>query len=179
MPGLTLMERYYGINEKLNQFLQSRYSDLKIYKYGVNPALLKSDLKKSEKIYPYGLSYLTNINEKGWTSLESGIYTTFNYQVNYFTSPNTEFTNDSNLYKPFDLLKLALTDVNLKILEIDGYTLADIQKIETSENNFNVVSGAIVPSRILIAKMSAVCGYPESIPQPTLATDTSKALTFN
>ena len=46
---MTLYEKYYAINEKLNQFLQGKYSDLKILKYGIDPATLKVDATKLKK----------------------------------------------------------------------------------------------------------------------------------
>ena len=171
---MTLYEKYYAINEKLNQFLQGKYSDLKILKYGIDPATLKVDANKVEKVYPYAISYITNIKEKAWTSLETGTFTEFDLQISFFTSPQTEFTNDSVIQKAFDLLRVGITDINLKVLE----NICNLKRLKDVPSFFNIVSGAVVPSRILIAEMQAICSYPESIGQPTLATDTESALSF-
>lgn len=183
MPGLTLQERYYGINENLNKFLQSKYIDCPVLKYGIDVATLKTDTKKAEKIYPYAMTSINNISSNAWTSEESGIFTRFDYQVNFFTSPKTEFTNDAKLFKPFEFIKLAFTDINKTVLEIidkdDNITmLADILNV-SEMSGFGVISGAVTPSKILIVKFAAICGYPESIGSNGYATDTSKALGFD
>ena len=171
---MTLIEKYYAINEKLNQFLQSNYSDLKILKYGIDVATLKLNAKEIEKVYPYAISYITSIEEKAWTSLETGCYTEFDLQISFFTSPKTEFTNDSVLMKAYDLLRVGLSDINLKVLG----NVANLKRLRTSTNLFNVVSGAIVPSRVLIAQMSAICSYPLELGQPTEATDIFPSWSF-
>ena len=182
MPGLTLEERYYGINENLNKFLKSKYLDCPIYKYGIDPATLKSETKASEKIYPYAKTALTNINSNAWSSEESGHYTKFDFHVNFFASPKTEFEKDSDLFKPYNFIKLAFTDISKTVLQIvdgDNITmLADILRISEMPG-FGVISGAVTPSKILIVSMSAVCGYHESIGNAGYATDTKKALVFN
>ncbi len=186
MPGLTLQERYYGINENLNKFLMGRYIDCPIYKYGVDPATLKTNVRQSGKVYPYAKTSINNITPNAWTSEESGHYTRFDFQVNFFTSPKTEFTNDSDLHKPFEFIKLAFTDINKTVLQIVSGTgenavitmLADILSISELPG-FEVISGAIVPSKILIVKMAAVCGYPETIGDSGYATNTSMALGFD
>lgn len=187
MPGLTLMQRYYGINENLNKFLKTKYSiSCPILKYGIDVATLKTDTKKAEKIYPYAMTSVNNITSNAWTSEESGHYTRFTFQVNYFTSPKTEFTNDSELYKSFEFIKLAFTDINKTVLQIvsgTGYEakitmLADILRV-SEMNGFGIISGAVTPNKILLVEMAAVCGYPESIGEPTMATDTKQALVFD
>lgn len=186
MPGLTLMERYYGINENLNKFLQSKYKDCPIYKYGIDVATLKSNTKNPEKIYPYAMTSINSITSNAWTSEESGHYTRFTFQVNFFTSPKTEFTKDADLYKAFEFIKLAFTDINKTVLQIVSGTgeeakitmLADILRV-SEMNGFGVISGAVTPSKILLVEMAAVCGYPESIGDNGYATDTSQALVFD
>lgn len=182
MPGLTLDERYYHINKNLNEFLQSKYVDCPIYKYGIDVATLKSRERKSEGIYPYAQTVITNISSNAWTSEESGHLTKFDYILNYFTSPRTEFERDDELFKPFEFIKLAFTDINKTVLQLvneetlDITMLADIHSLSFMPGY--VVKGAVTPSRILIVKMMAVCGYPASIGGNGLATDTSKAMEF-
>lgn len=182
MSGMTLYEKYYAINENLNKFLKAQNVDCPILKYGVDVATLKSDTSKAEKIYPYAKTSISNISPNGWTSEESGHYTRFDFQVNFFTSPRTEYTNDANLHKPFEFIKLAFTDINKSVLQIingnDITMLADILSL-TDVPGFGVFSGAITPTRILIVKMAAVCAYPASIGGNGYATDTSKALEFD
>lgn len=186
MSGLTLMQKYYGINENLNKFLISKSIDCPILKYGIDVATLKSDTKKPEKIYPYAMTSINDISSNAWTSEESGHYTRFTFQVNYFTSPKTEFINDANLYKPFEFIKLAFTDINKTVLQIVNTLeyetkitmLADILSI-SEINGFGIISGAVTPSKILLVKMAAVCSYPETIGGNGYATDTSKALVFD
>lgn len=183
MPGLTLQERYFAINENLNKFLQENYINCPVLKYGIDRATLKSDTKKAEKIYPYAMTSINNISHNAWTSEESGHYTRFDFQVNFFASPKTEFTNDADLYKPFEWIKLAFTDITKTVLQriIDEdhiFMLADILSV-TDMPGFEVKSGAITPNMILIVKMAAVCSYPASIGGNGLATDISKALEFD
>lgn len=183
MPGLTLMERYYGINKNLNKFLVANSVVCPVYKYGIDIATLKSNAKQAEKIYPYAMTSVNNITTNAWTSEESGVYTRFDYQVNFFTSPKTEFTKDADLYDAFEFIKLALTDITKAVLQTFDLIenkitmLADILSLSELPG-FTVTSGAIVPSMILIVKMAAVCGYPQVIGGDGYAVDISKALSY-
>lgn len=178
MPGLTLDERYFAINEAINKFLSANSIDCPIFKYGIDPGTLKTNIAKNEKVYPYAMTSINNVETVSWTSEENGIYTRFEYQVNFFTSPKTEFTNDADLYKPFEWIKLALTDVNKSVLQVFDNVepkitmLADLLSVRVIPG-FKIVSGAILPSKILIAKMAAVCGYPDPVGSVGEATDIS------
>jgi hypothetical protein len=167
MPGLTLQERYYGINKSVRKFLRDNGFDVPIYKYGIDPATAKDDLKSQAKKYPYFQSFLIDPKPQSWTSFEKGRYTRFEYQLSFFTSPQTEFTNDGDLWKPFEAAQIAFSDAQSDVLRIDpndpdSSTYADVLDIRTKQD-FGLVSGAVVPSGVIIVKLAAMIGYPMTI----------------
>lgn len=165
--GLTLIQRYYKINEALNNYLKVRGTALNftcpVIKYGIDRATLKSETKSQADKYPYIQTYVMNVSPVAWTSYESGILTDFEYQLSFFTSPRNEFMNDTDYFIPFDVAKNALSDINLQLLKTTDQlgnvtTLADLQDVKF-HYEFEMKSGSPVPSAFLIAKMRAVCGY--------------------
>lgn len=179
----TLLERYYGINRALNEYLVSRSITCPILKYGIDAAALKTATKSQIVKYPYMQSYLMNPRPAAWTSEESGIMTEFEYQLNFYTAPTDEFSNDAGLYTPFEVAKNALSDVNARVLAIPGYaggetTWADLLDIKHSYD-FAMKSGNPVPAAFMIARFRAVCAYAKDVPEAGPTTDLDDAITIN
>lgn len=182
MAGLTLMQRYYGINKALNDYLKSRAIDCPVIKYGIDPATIKAQSNAQTGFkYPYFQSYIRPVNPQAWTSSDAGTLTQFEYQLSFFTGPQDEFANDADKFIPFDVARNALSDVNIRLLAtVDIYgnrtTLADLLDVQ-HHYEFSMKTGQPVPAAFLIAKMRAVCAYPISIPDATLSTDIDNAIT--
>jgi len=186
MSRQTLQEKYFSINAALNRYIKSYSLRCPVIKCGVDPATLKDsarDQTSARARYPYLQSHLMNVNPTAWTSDRSGIYTRFEYQLSFFTSPDTEIENDSELFKPFDVARMALSDINTgALLLVDETTgaqssIADLLSIR-EERNFSMVSGAAVPRAVLVAKLATVCGYPVRTPDPGISTDLEDAISI-
>jgi len=178
--GLTLQERYYEINKRLRVFLRDNGFDVPVVKYGVDFATTKTETKSQDLKYPYFQTHLKQSKPQSWTSNNGGQYTVFRYYVSFFASPKTEYIKDSENFKVFELARVAFSDVNADLLRIDPLdldsgTLADVLDIEVDQD-FGEVSGAIVPSGIIIVKMAAVIGYPINLPEPSDATNIDAAI---
>lgn len=188
MNGLTLQERYYKINEALNLFLKSKNVVCPVYKYGVDPATLNTSPNGQDKKYPYFQSFLLNPKPQSWTTQKGGTYFTFEYQLSFFTSPRNEFQNDTIEWKPFELARIAFSDIDIDLLRIkpegggdpepNAATLADVLDVRTMIG-FKMTSGAVVPSGVLLIKMAAVVGYPIEITNPTEATNIDDAISIS
>ena len=177
----TLQEKYYAINAALNAFMKARGVRCPVIKFGVDPATLKASSKdQTDSRYPYFQSFILNPKATAWTSDGGGIYARFEYQLSFFTSPENEFENDAALFLPFNLARMALSDVDQQVLcrvDEDGNKLyiADLLDLQ-EKTDFSMVSGAPVPTGVLLAKFAAVCGYPVHLPGPGISTDLDFAL---
>lgn len=178
----TLQEKYYAINAALNAFLKAKGVRCPVIKYGIDPATLKNNSKdQTNNRYPYFQSFILNPKATAWTSDGGGVYTRFEYQLSFFTSPENEIENDAALFLPFNLARVALSDVNLQVLRRvsggESVFIADL--LDLQENpDFSMVSGAPVPTGVLLAKFAAVCGYPVHFDGPGISTDLDFALEF-
>lgn len=166
MSGLTLQQRYYGINRALSSYLIDKGISCPIIKYGIDPATLKDRSNPSAGFsYPYLQTFIPNQNPVAFTSLDSGTLTEFDFQVSFFTAPEDEFGNDEDYFLPFVAVINALSDVNLRLLDYydkgtDSLTTyADLVAPLMISQEFGIKSGQGVPAAFLIAKMRAVCGY--------------------
>lgn len=183
--GLTLMERYYAINQAINAYLISKNIFCPVIKYGIDPGTLKAKWNGQQyDTFPYLQTYISNVRPLAWTSYPSGTLTDFDFQISFFTSPADETINDSVFFKPFEAVKNGLANINLNLLQTtdqDGNitTIADIKSL-LFHYEFNMKSGSPVPSAFVIYKMRAVCGYGEDLaePDPTISTDLDQAITF-
>lgn len=178
----TLQEKYYAINAALNAFIKSKSVRCPVVKYGIDPATLKDSAKdQTNKRYPYFQSFILNPKATAWTSDGGGVYTRFEYQLSFFTSPANELENDAALFLPFNLARTALSDVELQVLRRvengESVFIADLLDLR-EETNFGMVSGAPVPTGVLIARFATVCGYPVRVPGPGISTDLDFALEF-
>lgn len=181
---MTLEEKYYAINAALNAWFETQEVRCPVVKFGVDPATLKASVRdQTNSRYPYFQSFLMNPQPQAWTSSAAGVYTRFEYQLSFYTSPDNEFTNDAALWLPFNLARIALSDVSLGVLSVDSnaavaVTIADLLRVR-EERSFSMVSGAPVPRGVLIAEMAAVCSYPISTPDPGRSTDLDSAITIS
>lgn len=184
--GLTLMERYYAINQALNAYLVSLDLNCPVIKYGIDPATLKRTWKgQAYERYPYIQTYITNVKAQQWTSYQGGTLTEWDFQVSFFSSPKTEFENDAVYFRPFEAVKNGLSNIRLNLLQTTGEdgkvtTLADIFDPVRFHYEFEMKSGSPVPSAFAIFKMRAVCGYGQNLAEPdtTLSTDLDNAINY-
>lgn len=177
---LTLQERYYKINEALNNFFESQSLDCRVLKYGIDPATTKDNTNLQEKKYPYFQSFLLNPKPQSWTDQQSGTYYEFEYQLSFFTSPRNETEDDIDEMRPFEIARIALCDIDLDLLRIDpddpsSGTYATVLDVKTPLS-FKMVSGAVVPSGVLLVKMAAVVSYPITLPVVGDATNIDNAI---
>lgn len=184
--GLTLMERYYAINQAINSYLVSKNIFCPVIKYGIDPATIKPTWKNTQyDRFPYIQTFISNVRPVAWTSYFKGTLTDFDFQISFFTSPTDETINDSVFFKPFEAVKNALSNINLKLLQtVDQAgnitTIADLRSM-VYHKDFYMKSGSPVPSAFLICKMRAVCGYGNDLaePDPTISTDIDNSINFN
>ncbi len=187
MSGQTLEEKYYAINSAVARFLQSKNVRCPVIAFGIDPATLKDSLKdqtSQNARYPYLQSFLLSATAQPWTTFAGGIYTRFEYQLSFFTAPQIELENQASLFLPFNLAKIALTDISLgALLSVDStpenpVTIADLLRIR-EERSFHMVSGAPVPKAVIVAEFAAVCAYPSpAVTDPGRSTDLDHAITI-
>jgi hypothetical protein len=126
--GLTIMQRYYAINQAIDSYLISKDIFCPVIKYGIDPATLKPKWKgKQYDRFPYLQTFISNVKPQAWTSYYSGTLTDFDFQISFFTSPDNEFINDVNFFKPFEAVKNGLSNINLNLLQ----TTSEDEKITT------------------------------------------------
>jgi len=172
---MTLEETYYAINKALIDYLASQSITCPLLKYGVDPAVAKESKKDNQNNkYPYLQSYYQNVKQQSWTSNKSGIYTTFDYQLSFFTAPQTEYTNDSKLFFPFEISKNAMSDIDLNLL----HNIAVIKRTKIDHKS-DMKSGQLVPAAFVVYEMGAVCSYKATIPDATQATNIDAAIKIN
>jgi len=172
---VNVTEKYYAINTALNTYLKSKGITCPVLKYGIDPAAAKANKKDNvTNKYPYMQSYFSNIKETSWTSELNGIYTTFDYQISFFTAPDTEYTNDAKLFYPFEVAKNAMGDVQLNLL-------SGIASILRKKGHYEsgMKSGQLVPAAFIIYSMATVCSYEAIVPVPANATNIDNAIVIN
>jgi len=181
----TLIEKYYALNTCLSQFLKSRNAICPVVQFGVDPATIKASSKdQTVNRYSYIQTFILNPKVQSWTSHEGGIYTRFEWQLSFFTSPDNEFENMTELWRPYNLARMALSDISLgAFLSIDPLTglsvsIADLLNVR-EELASSMVSGAPVPRAVMIAEMASVCAYPDTVPDPGESTDLDLAISYN
>ena len=149
---MTLIETYYKLNESLNTSLRSQGVDCKVYKYGVNPAMING--VSAKQAYPYiQTSYSVDFSHSHTTD-ESSILTDFDYQLSFFTAPKSDFANDSKIINIWEGVKNCVSDIRLNAFG-DYASLMNHQEIDGLADT----SGMTLASKFLICKMRAVCSY--------------------
>lgn len=172
---MNLTQKYYAINTAINAYLKSKSITCPLYKHGVDPSKIKGNVKDNvNNRYPYMQDYLSNIKQQSWTSEIGGIYTTFDLQISFFTSPDTEEENDAKLFYPFEVMKNALSDNQLNLLK-------DIAVIKRTKGHYesNMKSGNFVPAAFVIYEMAAVCNYEAIVPGSGEAINIDRAIKIN
>lgn len=186
MTGMTLLEKYYAINKAIMAWMQGQSVYCPIVKYGIDPAVLKATFAdQSLSLYPYFQTFISNVRPVAWTTKEAGILTEFDFQLSFFTSPEDETVNDSSKFTPFEMARIAFTDISLRVLEeIDDDTGESLPYASILSTNFHyefeMKSGSPVPSAFMLARMRAVCSYPTNviISDPGLSTDIFDGIEF-
>lgn len=169
---MTLNEKYYAINTKINQYLKGKNISARVYKYGINPSLVKKDrVNTSEVKYPYFQSSIDNKHPQPFTSRENGILMNFDYQLNYYTGPHSEFQNDTKYFWPFEVVANAMGDIALGLI----WGIANILHVN-GPYYFEQKSGQSVPQAVLVYNMQAVCSYEADIEPASEATNIDPAL---
>lgn len=180
----TLREKYYAINTVLNNWLVANGIRSPVYKFGVDPSTIKAATRdQNGSRYPYFQSFLTPTNPTAWTLSAVGTYARFEYQLNFYTSPQSEFVNDAARFNPFFAAKMAFSDIDAKLLVVptasgQGVTIADVLSVR-EEYDFGMASGAPVPTAVLLVSMAAIVAAPIITPDPGTSTDVESALELN
>ncbi len=168
----TIHQVYYAINAAIISYLAENNIKASFYKTGIDPATLKTDRANLQTIrYPYIQSTITNLDPQSWTSKESGIFTDFDYQLSFFTAPQSELENDSKYFYAFEVAKDALSDVNLNLI-------GDIASIMSTNGpiDFQTKSGQSVPSAVMIYRMRSICAYRAIVEDSGTTTDLNGAI---
>lgn len=169
---MTLNERYYAINSAIIGYLKEKGIKASVIKYGINPALLKDDRADTAEIrYPYFQSFIDNKKPQAFSSRESGVLMNFDYQLNFYTGPFSEFENDSKYFYPFEVVCNVMGDVRLQLLN----GIANVRHVN-GPYYFDQKSGQVVPSATMIYNMQAVCSYEAEIVPAIDSTDLDAAL---
>lgn len=171
---MTINQKYYAINQRLSDQLYINGVACPVIQGGIDPATLKVDQSNTSSVrYPYVQTHMTNVDQQSWTSTESGIFTTFDYHLSYFTTPGNEFKNRSKYFYPFEVVKNLMSDIKINLLE----GLAAIQST-TGPFEFELKSGQAVVSSVMIYRMWTVCSYALGVDPATLATDIDQAIVY-
>lgn len=97
---MNISEKYYAMNTALNQGLQAQGQTARVYKYGTVPNLSK---------YPYFQSSYRVTRRQPFASSESGVLTSFEYTLNFFTAAENDEDNDSALLNPYEIARELIT----------------------------------------------------------------------
>lgn len=163
---MTLQEKYYALNGAISDFMLSQSIDCPLVKFGVDIGTVRSSLKNQQvDRYPYFQTSLLNPKPQYATAKESGIYTEFEYQVSFFTSPHSEKDDDTALWRPWQVLEVIFSDINLGVFrsnpsQVNTPMIANLLRYRTIPTS-EMVSGAFVPKSVLLAEFAAVCTYPD------------------
>lgn len=185
--GMTLMQKYYGINAGLNAFLALKNIACPVIKYGIDPGAIKTRSKdQRESVFPYLQTYISNVRQVAWTTKQSGVLTDFDFQMSFFTAPSVETVNDERLFIPFELARIAFTDITAGALVMtdpatgEQVPYASILSAQF-HYEFEMKSGSPVPSAFMLAKMRSVCAYPSeaAIADPGVSTDIESGIQIN
>ena len=97
---MTIIEKYYAMNEALNIALKAYSITARVYKYGAVP----------EKVsYPYFQSSYRVTNRQPYGKKSTGTLTDFEYTLNFFTAAATDEANDESLFIPYEAARELIT----------------------------------------------------------------------
>lgn len=140
---MTIAEKFYAMNAAVQTFLNAQGHGTQIYKYGRRPDAVK---------YPYFQSAYRVTSAQPFPTKESGRYTDFEYQLNFFTAAKNEDDNDAALFTVFEQVREAIGNPNYLILN----PVAQVLKI-TDAPEFQYKGGLEVIQRGLIIACRSVC----------------------
>ena len=172
---MTLNEKYYQINKAIADYFTAQKIKCPVIKYGIDPARLKADeFDNSSMRYPYIKTFISNIIPASWTTKGSGIFTEFDFHMNYFFAPVSEYKKDSKNYYPFEVAKNALADIDENILSGIANILSTVY-----ETAFELISSQPVSQMSVIYRMNAVCSYVAQPKESGFAVDVDSAIGIN
>lgn len=140
---MTIAEKFYAMNAAVQTFLNAQANGVKIYKYGRRPDAVR---------YPYFQSEYRVTTAQPFPTNESGRYTEFEYQLNYFTAAKNEDDNDAALFTVFEKVREGIGNPNYLILN----PVAQVLKM-TDAPEFRYKGGLEVIQRGLIIACRTVC----------------------
>lgn len=97
---MTINEKYYAMNTALNKALVANSVVARVNKYGVVP---KNDAGNTA--YPYFQSFYRVTRRQPFASSTSGVLTSFEYMLNFFTAPASDEANDAKLFEPYEIAR--------------------------------------------------------------------------
>ena len=146
---MTINEKYYAMNAALNKALVAKSVTARVYKYGVVP---------KNATYPYFQSFYRVTKRQPFASKSSGVLTSFEYMLNYFTAPASDEANDAVLFEPYEIARELITSPDSFIW--DGIANV-LSHDETPE--FNYKGGLEVSQRGLVFACETVTTFVSSI----------------
>jgi len=107
---LTSTETYYKFIERLNQFLLDQTQTCKVYKSGIDFALLEN------KTFPLIQVAEIELDENLTSSRTSKIFTQAVYQLSYFAGPVNEYNETIEVFRPWRLILDGMRDIDLNLM---------------------------------------------------------------
>lgn len=146
---MTSIEIYYKFIEKLNQFLIDETETCRVYKSGIDFAMLENIS------FPLVQLAQTKIKEKLSTSQENKIFTEATYQLSFFSGPANEYKDTINVFTPWRKILDALRDINL-LLTRGLLTIVNLQEIDLADA---VINSKLTPSAVLLIDTHFIGDY--------------------
>ena len=146
---MTINEKYYAMNAALNVALRAQGVTARVYKYGGVP---------KNASYPYFQSFYRVTKRQPFASSTSGILTSFEYMLNYFTAPASDEENDAKLFEPYEIARELITSPESFIWNGIANVLSHD---ETPE--FNYKGGLEVTQRGLVFSCETVTTFVSTI----------------
>jgi len=142
---LTITEKYYAMNNALNIALKAAGITARVYKYGVVP---------KDNSYPYFQSSPRVTYRQPYAKESTGVYTEFEYILNFFTAAANDEVNDADLFIPYEAARELITSPDIFIWS----GIADVlQHTETPQFNFK--GGLEVLQRGLVFECQTVTTF--------------------
>ena len=154
-----MIETYYKLNEALSTNIGKIKLTCPVYKYGINPSMINGGESKSN--YPYINTSYSVSNAQSKTSSSAGVVADFDYQISFFTSPTSEYSDDTKILNTWEGVKNIVSDISLNTFG-EYASLISYREID----GFESTSGMVVASKFLICKMRAIVTYAITTTEP-------------
>lgn len=160
---MTSTEICYAFITKLNQFLIDQGQTCKVYKSGIDFALVK------DITFPLVQITEIDIDENLTTSKKSKIFTKAVYQLSFFTGPVNEYINTTNVFRPWRIILDGLRDIDLNLMS-GLCTIVKNSKVSLSETFLNQ---KVSPSAIQLFHIHFIGDYVIDVPEAAKSNDES------